>query len=110
MIKRIVRRGRLRGVFWGLSHSQLRLQGSPMHVIPFQALRLGTLFTVWLLGFRPCGENGLQCFEESSDSGVFGCGVRLPTSHGGRGSVVVLLLRARARLGSPRNGFWSKHI
>ena len=28
---------------------------------------------------------------------MFGCGVRLPTSHGGMGSVVVLLLRARAR-------------
>ena len=41
---------------------------------------------------------------------MFGCGVRLPTSHGGMGSVVVLLLRARARLGSPRNGFWRKHI
>ena len=67
-----------------------------MHVIPFQALRLGTLFTVWLLGFRPCGENGLQCFEESSDSGVFGCGVGVPASHGGRGEVV-RDLRARAR-------------
>ena len=41
---------------------------------------------------------------------MFGCGVRLPTSHGGMGSVVVLLLRARARLGSPRNGFWSVRI
>ena len=41
---------------------------------------------------------------------MFGCGVGVPASHGGMGSVVVLLLRARARLGSPRNGFWSKHI